>query len=101
MCEFGIYYTQDVTPHTPAIEEEEDKLFSFLHMAEALHNVHKPPICVQPKPIKSCLKTINIDSEPKGCSLASTICSIFPFQKMFSCKTPQDYLNMSILSSRQ
>ena len=50
-------------------------------MAEALDNVHKRPICAEPKTLKYCLNTTNIDSEPERYSLASTICSIFFFRK--------------------
>ena len=52
-------------PTEPTIEENE--LYSFTHMTEALDNVHKSPIFVDTKPLKSCLKTVNINPEPKGC----------------------------------
>ena len=75
-------------PTEATIGEEEDELFYFPHMAETLDNVHRFQMCAKPKPLKSCLKTVNIDLAPKGCSLASTICIIFLCQKKFSCKGP-------------
>ena len=72
----------------PTIKEKEDKLFSFPLIAEALDSVHKLPICAEPRPLKSCLKTANMDLEVKGCSFAPTICSIFPCQEKFSRKKP-------------
>ena len=48
--------------------KEEDKLLLLTHMAEALDKFHKSPIYAKPKPLKSCLKTTNIDPECGGCS---------------------------------
>ena len=77
-----------MAPIEPTIQGEEDELFSFPHMDESLNNVHKPPICADMKPLRSYLEPVIIDLESKGCSLASTICNIFPCQKkMFSCQT--------------
>ena len=56
-------------------------------MANAADKVHKSRICAKPKPLRGCLKTANINLEPVGCTLASTICNAFSCQK-FSCKTP-------------
>ena len=33
--------------------EEKEHLFSFMPMAESLDNVNKPPICVEPQPLKA------------------------------------------------
>ena len=82
-------------PTEPMIEEEEEgELFSFPHMVEVLDNVHKSPIYAELKPLKNCLKTVNTDSESEGCSLASTICSIFTFQIQFLIRFTLDILNM-------
>ena len=70
------------------MEEEEDELFSLQHMAEALDIFHKLPLCAEPKPLKSCLKSSNMDPELKGFLLASTISSIFPCQKRLLRKNP-------------
>ena len=58
----------------------------FPTLAEALYNSHKPQICAELRPLKSCLKTFNTDSELERCSLASTMCSIFPCLKNCSWK---------------
>ena len=80
----------------PTIKEEADELFSFPHTAETLDNIHKLPICAEPKPLTGCLKTANIDLEPKGFSLASTICTILLVIKSFHKEAPQDYPNTYI-----
>ena len=50
-------------------------------MSEALDSVCKLPTVAEPK-------TVNIDSEPKGHSLASIICGIFLIRKKISWKCP-------------
>ena len=49
-------------PTEPTIEEEQDELLSFPHMTEAFDNVHKPPVWAETGPLKSCLKTVDINS---------------------------------------
>ena len=48
--------------------KEEDKLSSFPNMAKTLNKGDESLICTDPKPLKSCLKTNNIDIEPEGYS---------------------------------
>ena len=71
--------------------KEEDRLLSFQHISEALNKVNKSLIFPKPKPLKGCLKTANINPEPEGCSLLSTICNTFSCQK-FSHKFPTESL---------
>ena len=73
------------SPTEPTIEEE-DHLFSFIHMAEALYKVDKSQICVEPQPLESCLKTANINTELQCCPLVTAICNTFSCQE-FSHKT--------------
>ena len=54
-------------PSKPTTKED-DELFIFTYMAEALDKVHKSPIFANLKTIKELFKTVYIDPEPKGCS---------------------------------
>ena len=56
---------------------------------KALDKVNKAPICVEPRPSKSCLKTANIYAEPKSCLLVSTVYNTFSYQN-FPHKTPTE-----------
>ena len=47
-----------LNPTEPTIKEEENNLFCFPHMVDALDNFHKLHICTEPKPFKSCLRTV-------------------------------------------
>ena len=44
------------------------------------------------KMVENLFKTVDIDSEPEECSLASTKCNIFPCQQKFLYKIPTGLL---------
>ena len=85
-CEFEICYIQDVAPTRTnnQIARRYSVLFSTYGWSFT-QSSYVPSLCWT-KAIETCLKTVNIDSEPKWCSSASTICSIFLCQKQFYIK---------------
>ena len=38
-------------------------------MAEALDKGNKPPVCIEPRPLKNFSKPTNINPVPEGCSV--------------------------------
>ena len=68
-------------PTEPTIEEE-DHLFSFSSIFEALHKADKPSIYVEPQTLKCNLMTANINPETMGYLLVSTICNTFSCQEV-------------------
>ena len=58
-------------------------------MAEALDKIKKPPICLEPQPLKSCLKPTNTKQESDSSSLGTSIGNTFSCEK-FSHLTPAE-----------
>ena len=63
----------------PHIEEEYSYLFAT--MTEALDDVNKPPICVEPHPLNSYLSPTSTKQEPLNSSLVIANCNTFSCQK--------------------
>ena len=77
------------TPTEPAINKEEEYLYTNTSMAHALESDNKSMRCVEPQLLKSCLNFMNTEKEPEKCSLMAVICETFSCKK-YSNKSPNE-----------